>query len=101
MRMQVEAMKRHDTYMRSRLLAKIRSETSKAKELLSQRAALQEQRKRANMCAPAKTASCAALRAAKSYQFVPCHPPNFSASKYGSVHAWLQRAWGHTRKAQW
>ena len=60
MRMQVEAMKRHDTYMRSRLLAKIRSETSKAKELLSQRAALQEQRKRANMCAPAsKTASCA------------------------------------------
>ncbi|KAK9830997.1 hypothetical protein WJX81_006970 [Elliptochloris bilobata] len=48
-RNRVEAMKRRDTYIRSQLLSKIRSETEKARELLSQRAALQEQRKRANM----------------------------------------------------
>ena len=43
-------MRRRDTFIRSQLLAKIEGETSKARELLSQRAELQEQRKRANMC---------------------------------------------------
>ena len=43
-------MRRRDTFIRSQLLAKIEGETSKARGLLSQRAELQEQRKRANMC---------------------------------------------------
>ena len=51
--LQVEAMKRRDVYIRSQLLDKIRNDTRKARELLSQRAALQDQRKRANMCVPA------------------------------------------------
>ena len=50
---QVEAMKRRDVYIRSQLLDKIRNDTRKARELLSQRAALQDQRKRANMRVPA------------------------------------------------
>lgn len=43
-------MRRRDTFIRSQLLAKIEGETSKARGLLGQRAELQEQRKRANMC---------------------------------------------------
>ncbi len=46
-------MKRRDVYIRSQLLDKIRNDTRKARELLSQRAALQDQRKRANMRVPA------------------------------------------------
>lgn len=46
-------MKRRDVYIRSQLLDKIRDDTSKARELLSQRAALQGQRKKANMHVPA------------------------------------------------
>ena len=51
-RAQVEAMRRRDTFIRSQLLAKVEGETSKARGLLSQRAELQEQCKRANMCGP-------------------------------------------------
>ncbi len=47
--LQVEAMRRRDLYGREQLLGRIREDTERAHELLSQRTALQEQRKLANM----------------------------------------------------
>lgn len=49
--LQVEAMKRRDTYQRNQLLHKIQAETEKAHDLLDQRSHLQQQRKMANMSA--------------------------------------------------
>lgn len=46
---QVEAMKRRDLYQRMNLLERINEGTKKAQSLLEQRAALQEQRRSANM----------------------------------------------------
>lgn len=42
-------MRRRDLYGREQLLGRIREDTERARELLGQRAALQEQRKLANM----------------------------------------------------
>ncbi len=42
-------MRRRDLYGREQLLGRIREDTDRAHELLGQRAALQEQRKLANM----------------------------------------------------
>jgi hypothetical protein len=47
--LQVEAMRRRDLFQRMSLLDKINESTDKARSLVEQRAALQEQRRTANM----------------------------------------------------